>query len=486
MSLAHGGHLTHGLPVNFSGRGYTFFHYGVERETGLIDIDEVRAQALEHQPKLIVAGASAYPAHHRLRRLPGHRRRGGRRAHGRHGPHRRAWWPAGRILRPFPHCEWVTTTTHKTLAGPRGGTCLLPRRGRGPAGQGRVPRPAGRPARARHRRQGRVLPAGRAPRSSKPSSGAPWRTPRTLAETLLEGGLKLVSGGTDNHLMLVDFSGTEMTGKRAQELLDRVGITANKNAVPYDERPPTVTSGLRLGTPAMTTRGFGPEEMREVGRDHRRGPHRRPRPKPTSTGCCARSRALTAAFPLYRVAGRLMAERRARAVAGASARPSWEELLHGDRPGGRHPVELPAPAGGGRAGQEPADPRHRVQRRPARSALTARSAGACGTNWASPPASGTSCAAACTPSRTPSSRRRTTGWPSAGREIYCTHQPCVVCAKMLVNAGIVAVYFCGRLPRRAGHGGVRRGGNAPGPHGVRSSSAPSEVENRIVRYHFGI
>ncbi len=296
MSLAHGGHLTHGHTVNFSGRSYRFCHYGIQRETGLIDMDQVRAQALHNRPKLIVAGASAYP---RILDFAAFRA-----IADEVGAqlmvdmaHIAGLVAGGAHPSPLPHAQWVTTTTHKTLAGPRGGAVFC-RKEDGPRLDKAVfPGLQGGPL--EHVIAGKAVCFLLA--STEEFKVRQQRTvvnARALAEVLLEGGLKLVSGGTDNHLMLVDFSGTEMTGKRAQELLDRIGITANKNSVPYDERPATVTSGLRLGTPAMTTRGFGPEEMREVGRIIVEALTGDPSEAELDR-LLARSRELTAAFPLY-------------------------------------------------------------------------------------------------------------------------------------------------------------------------------------------
>lgn len=296
MSLAHGGHLTHGHAVNFSGRSYTFCHYGVQRETGLIDMDEVRSQAQKYRPRLIVAGASAYP-----RTLDFAVFRAIADEVGAElmvdMAHIAGLVAGGAHPSPLPHAQWVTTTTHKTLAGPRGGTCFC-RAADGPRLDKAVfPGLQGGPL--QHVIAGKAvcfLLAGTA--EFRVRQHRTVENARVLAEVLLDGGLKLVSGGTDNHLMLVDFSGTEMTGKRAQEILDRIGITANKNSVPYDERPPTITSGIRLGSPAMTTRGFGTEEMKEVGRiivEALTGD-----PDGAALDCLlARSRELTAAFPLY-------------------------------------------------------------------------------------------------------------------------------------------------------------------------------------------
>jgi glycine hydroxymethyltransferase len=296
MSLAHGGHLTHGLTANFSGRDYTFVHYGVARETGRIDMDEVRSQARNHRPRLIVAGTSAYP---RLIDFAAFRT-----VADEVGAelmvdmaHIAGLVAAGEHPSPFPHSEWVTTTTHKTLAGPRGGTVFCREESARILDKAVFPGLQGGPL--QHVIAGKaVCFLLAATEEFKEKQRRTVGNAKVLAETLAEGGLKLVSGGTDNHLLLVDFSGTEMTGQLAQALLERVGITANKNSVPFDERPPSVASGLRLGTPAMTTRGFGPDEMREVGRIIVEAL--------TSAssdadfdGLLRRSRDLTAAFPLY-------------------------------------------------------------------------------------------------------------------------------------------------------------------------------------------
>jgi glycine hydroxymethyltransferase len=296
MKLAHGGHLTHGLGVNFSGRTYTFHHYGVARETGRIDMDEVRACALRHRPKLIVAGASAYP---RTLDWAAFRAIADEVGAGLmvDMAHIAGLVAGGAHPSPFPYSDWVTTTTHKTLAGPRGGTCFcragLARR----LDKAVFPGLQGGPL--EHVIAGKAVCFLLAMTDDfKLKQRLTVENARVLAETLLEGGLKLVSGGTDNHLVLVDFSGTDMTGREAQELLARVGITANKNGVPFDQKPPTVTSGLRLGTPAMTTRGFGPEEMREVGRIIVEVLTTEPS-EPGLDRLLARSRALSEAFPLY-------------------------------------------------------------------------------------------------------------------------------------------------------------------------------------------
>jgi glycine hydroxymethyltransferase len=297
MSLAHGGHLTHGHAVNFSGRGYAFYHYGVSRETGLVDMAEVRSQALKYRPKLIVAGASAYPRAFDFAAF--------REIADEVGAelmvdmaHIAGLVAGGVHQSPFPHSQWVTTTTHKTLAGPRGGAVFCVEEHAARLDKAVFPGLQGGPL--EHVIAGKAVCFLLAASGEfKAKQRRTVENAKALAETLLTGGLKLVSGGTDNHLLLVDFTGMEMTGKLAQELLDRVGITANKNSIPYDERPPTITSGLRLGTPAMTTRGFGPDEMREVGRIIVETLTTEP-DESALDRLLSRGRALTAAFPLYR------------------------------------------------------------------------------------------------------------------------------------------------------------------------------------------
>ena len=296
MKLAHGGHLTHGLKANFSGRGYEFFHYGVDQGTGRIDLDEVRAKAREHRPKLIVVGASSYPRTIDFAAF--------RQIADEVGAELMADIAhiAGLVVgeahpSPIPHCHWVTTTTHKTLGGPRGGVCLCGAENAAQIDKAVFPGLQGGPL--QHVIAGKaVCFLLAATEEFKNKQRMTVENARVLAEALLEGGLTLVSGGTDNHLLLIDFNYAEMTGMQAQELLKRVGITANKNVVPNDKRPPTVTSGLRLGTPAMTTRGFGPDEMREVGRIILEVLTTEPSDADLDR-LLKRSRGLTAAFPLY-------------------------------------------------------------------------------------------------------------------------------------------------------------------------------------------
>jgi glycine hydroxymethyltransferase len=296
MRLEHGGHLTHGLKVNFSGRSYTFHHYCLDEATGRIDYDQVREMARDRRPKMIVAGASAYPREIDFAAF--------REIADEVGAqlmvdmaHIAGLVAAGVHPSPVPYAEWVSTTTHKTLAGPRGGAVLCREEFAPALDKAVFPGLQGGPL--MHVIAGKAVCFHIAAteefrerqRRTVANAGA-------LAEELVAGGLRLVSGGTDNHLVLVDFNGTEMTGKLAEHLLDVVGITANKNSVPGDTRPSTVTSGIRLGTPAVTTRGFGPEESREVGRviaeilTHDATDERIARLR-------ARTHALIEAYPLY-------------------------------------------------------------------------------------------------------------------------------------------------------------------------------------------
>jgi glycine hydroxymethyltransferase len=285
MNLAHGGHLTHGMALNFSGRLYEVHPYGVREDTERIDYDAMAAQAREVRPKLIVGGASAYPRLWDFERMA------------------EIAADVGAILfidmahfaglvaadvhpSPFPYADLITTTTHKTLRGPRGGM-LFSRRSLRPGLD-----PAAFPAVKNGAAEGalaasidrNVFPgtqggplmqviAGKAV-SFKLAAEASFRedqrrtveNARVMAETIASLGARLVSGGTDNHLMLVDVTPLGVTGKEAEHLLDEIGITVNKNAIPFDKHPPNTASGIRIGTPAATSRGFGPDEMRAIGR----------------------------------------------------------------------------------------------------------------------------------------------------------------------------------------------------------------------------
>ncbi len=281
LSLAHGGHLTHGSPVNFSGRLFEVHGYGVDRQTERLDYDAIEGQAKDVQPKLLVAGASAYPRAWDFERLAAI-------AHGVGAllfvdmAHFAGLVAAGLHPSPFPHADIVTTTTHKTLRGPRGG--LVFARADLPEGVDRADFPAlgkGTLAAAIDKSvfpgvQGgplmHVIAAKAVALHLAQSQGfrddqaRTIENSRVLADTIKDAGARLVSGGTDNHLSLVDVTPLGVTGKEAEALLDEVGITVNKNAIPFDQNPPNIASGIRIGTPATTTRGMGPGEMRRIGR----------------------------------------------------------------------------------------------------------------------------------------------------------------------------------------------------------------------------
>ena len=262
MRLDQGGHLTHGSPVNFSGRLYNFVSYGVDRETELLDYQEVHRLAQEHRPKLIVAGATAYPREIDFARFRAIADDIGALfmadvAH-----------PAGLIATglhpsPVPHAHVVTSSTHKTLRGPRGGMILCPEEMAVAIDRGVFPRAQGGPL--MHVIAAKAVAFGEALRPTFATyQKAVVRNARTLAKELQRQGLRTISGGTDTHLVLMDLTTTGVTGQQAEEVLESVHITTNKNAIPFDTRPPRVTSGLRLGTPAVTSRGFGEEEMRTI------------------------------------------------------------------------------------------------------------------------------------------------------------------------------------------------------------------------------
>ena len=262
MKLDHGGHLTHGLKVNFSGRMYHFHNYGVSRETGRIDYDEVEALAKEHRPKLVVAGASAYPRQLDFERFAAIARGVNARLMVDMA-HIAGLVAAGLHPDPVPVSEYVTTTTHKTLAGPRSGVVMCMKGFAKGIDKAIFPGLQGGPL-------VHIIAAKAACFKLAGTEGFKARQKQTLAnaarlaQKLAEGGISLVSGGTDNHLILADLTDIGITGIEAENRLGEVGITVNKNAVPFDELPPTVTSGIRLGTPAVTTRGFKEPEMDEV------------------------------------------------------------------------------------------------------------------------------------------------------------------------------------------------------------------------------
>jgi glycine hydroxymethyltransferase len=262
MNLSHGGHLTHGSPVNFSGRFFNIVPYGVSPETQTIDYSEVERLAIEHKPKMIVVGASAYP---RIIDFAAFRA-----IADKVGAmvmvdmaHIAGLVAAGLHPNPVPHAEFVTTTTHKTLRGPRGGMILCREEFAKSINSQIFPGIQGGPL--MHVIAAKAVSFKEALQPEfKQYQQQVVTNAKTLAAELVKRGFKLTSGGTDNHLMLLDFSGTEITGKAAEEALDKAGITANKNTVPFETRSPFVTSGIRIGTPAATTHGLKETEMVKV------------------------------------------------------------------------------------------------------------------------------------------------------------------------------------------------------------------------------
>jgi glycine hydroxymethyltransferase len=262
LELSHGGHLTHGLKVNFSGRLYTIVHYGVARDTNLVDYDNVLALAKEHRPKLIVCGGSAYPRTVEAWRF--------REIADEVGAlllcdmaHFAGLVAAGLHPNPVEYCDFVTSTTHKTLAGPRSGFVLCREEHAQALDRAVFPGMQGGPL-------NHVIAAKAA--CFKIAASEPFRDYQrqvrenadALAASLQEGGLNVLTGGTDTHVLLVDLRRTAWSGKEAEERLAEVSITVNRNTVPFDERPPTVASGFRVGTPAMTMRGLDEDDFREV------------------------------------------------------------------------------------------------------------------------------------------------------------------------------------------------------------------------------
>lgn len=264
MSLAHGGHLTHGTKVSFSGKLYNALAYGVRKDTELIDFDEVRKLAREHKPKMIIAGASAYP-----RTMD-------------YAPFREIAQEIGAVFMvdmahiaglvatdlhpsPVPFADFVTSTTHKTLRGPRGGLVLCTEQWAQPLDKSVFPGIQGGPF--MHLIAAKAVAFGEALKPDfKAYQQQVIRNAKVMADEFTRNGLRLVAGGTDTHLMLVDVSVKGLTGKATEEYLDAIGITVNKNAIPYDQQKPFVASGIRVGTPAITSRGLGEDECREVAR----------------------------------------------------------------------------------------------------------------------------------------------------------------------------------------------------------------------------
>jgi glycine hydroxymethyltransferase len=293
LELSHGGHLTHGHRVNFSGRLYRVVHYGVSRDTNLVDYDELRRLAKEHAPKLIVCGASAYPRTVETWRF--------REIADEVGAlllcdmaHFAGLVAAGLQPNPVEHCDFVTSTTHKTLAGPRSAFVLCRSEHAQALDKAVFPGMQGGPL-------NHAIAAKAA--CFRVAASEPFRAYQeavranadALAATLQTGGVDVLTGGTDTHLILCDLRRSDLTGKDAEERLAEVSITVNRNAVPYDERPPTVASGIRLGTPAMTMRGFDVDDFNEVGEIISSALS----PEPDVDALGARSAALLERRPLY-------------------------------------------------------------------------------------------------------------------------------------------------------------------------------------------
>ncbi|MEM9214217.1 MAG: serine hydroxymethyltransferase [Cyanobacteria bacterium P01_F01_bin.150] len=298
MDLSHGGHLTHGSPVNVSGKWFNVCHYGVNQETEQLDYDNIREIALEHKPKLIICGYSAYPRTIHFEKL--------RAIADEIGAflmadiaHIAGLVASGHHPNPLPHCDVVTTTTHKTLRGPRGGLIMTrdPELGK-KFDKAVFPGSQGGPL--EHVIAAKAVAFGEALKPEfKAYCGQVVANAKAMGKRLQERGFKIVSSGTDNHLILVDLRSIGMTGKVADQLVSLVNITANKNTVPFDPESPFVTSGLRLGSPAMTTRGMGTEEFAEIA-DIIADRLLNPEDEAIAQNCLNRVKSLCNRFPLYR------------------------------------------------------------------------------------------------------------------------------------------------------------------------------------------
>ena len=263
LELSHGGHLTHGLKVNFSGRLYTIVHYGVSRETNMVDYDHVLHLAKEHRPNLIVCGGSAYPRTVETDEF--------RKIADEVGAlllcdmaHFAGLVAAGLHPNPVEHCDFVTSTTHKTLAGPRAGFVLCREEHAQAVDRAVFPGMQGGPLQHTIAAKATCFRIA-ATEAFKDYQRQVRANADTLSDTLMKGGLDVLTGGTDTHLLQLDLRGTDWTGKDAEERLADVKLTVNRNTVPFDEQPPTVASGVRIGTPAATMRGFVEEDFTEVG-----------------------------------------------------------------------------------------------------------------------------------------------------------------------------------------------------------------------------
>jgi glycine hydroxymethyltransferase len=262
MSLAHGGHLSHGHPLNFSGKMYKIVSYGVRKDSETIDYDELERLAMEHRPKLILAGASAYPRILDFERFAAIARQCGA-VLMVDMAHIAGLVAAGLHPSPFPHADFVTTTTHKTLRGPRGGAVFSKAQYAKELDKIVFPGIQGGPLMHVIAAKAVCFEEALQPEFREYQKQIVANA-KAVAETLAAEGFRIVSGGTDTHLMLVDVFSKQVTGKQAQETLERAGITVNKNVIPFDTNPPAVASGIRVGTPAVTTRGMKEAEMRQI------------------------------------------------------------------------------------------------------------------------------------------------------------------------------------------------------------------------------
>lgn len=296
MNLAHGGHLTHGSPVNFSGKLYNFVEYGVDPETQQINYDDVLAKAKEHKPKLIVAGASAYPRVIDFARF--------REIADEVGAlfmvdmaHIAGLVAANVHPSPVPYADFVTSTTHKTLRGPRGGIILCKEEYAKAIDKAVFPGIQGGPLMHVIAAKAVAFKEALTPQFKEYAQSI-VRNAKRLSEELLSRGFTLVSGGTDNHLILIDVRNLNLTGKEAEHLLDEVGITCNKNSIPYDPESPFITSGIRIGTAAVTTRGFDEQAMQEIA-EIIELTLKHPEDESKQNEARQRVLALTKRFPLY-------------------------------------------------------------------------------------------------------------------------------------------------------------------------------------------
>jgi len=262
MNLAHGGHLTHGSPVNFSGMYFDVVPYGIDKETEMIDYDELERLAVENKPKMIVSGASAYPRIIDFERIGQIAKKVGA-IHFTDMAHIAGLVAAGLHPNPVPHADVVTTTTHKTLRGPRGGIILFREEYAKRINKSVFPGIQGGPLMHVIAAKAVILKEATSPEYTTYQQQV-VKNAQVLAGTLIEKGFYLVSGGTDTHLVLVNLTNNGLTGKVAEHALDEIGITVNKNAVPFDKESPFVTSGIRIGTPALTARGMKESEMNQI------------------------------------------------------------------------------------------------------------------------------------------------------------------------------------------------------------------------------